>query len=281
MASSDEPASISRSRRYRLRSRVNGETYQIDVAFPPAAVKAATPLSVVYILDANTVFGIAAQTARFLQQADDAAPALIVGVGYCVDGVIRPREAYGALRTRDYTPSFDPEYFARLSEKEQVLPIRQAGGADDFLTFLIDELRPFIGSRYEVSANKQMLVGSSLGGLLSLHAMLTRPGAFCAYGANSPSIWWNRRELFAMEQRVAGSIADIPADLFMSVGGLETAPPWSMVGGVQQFAAQLRARNYPSLRLTSHVFEDETHTSVIPAALSRSLRTLLAAPGVR
>ena len=41
------------------------------------------------------------------------------------------------------------------------------------------------------------------------------------------------------------------------------------------FARELPAlagREYPSLRLTHHVFEGETHLSVIPGTISRGLR---------
>lgn len=52
-----EPASLAATRRYRLHSTRIGETFQIDVALPRGAT--AAPLPVVYVMDANTVFGIA------------------------------------------------------------------------------------------------------------------------------------------------------------------------------------------------------------------------------
>lgn len=274
-----ERASLASTRRYRLRSETIGETYQIDVALPATRAPAGRPTPVVYLTDANTIFGIAAQALRFLQQGDGAAPALLVGVGYCLDGVVRPRNAYGALRTRDLTPSLDEGFLARILEAQEEgrLPVevRPAGGADDFLAFLIEQVRPFIADRYDIDHQDQTLVGSSLGGLFSLYALLTRPGAFGRHGALSPSLWWRGGELFGLEAEVAKTAADLPVDLFMSVGGEETDPQWNMVRETKRFAATLEGRRYPGLRLTSHVFEGETHTSVIPAALSRGLRTLL------
>lgn len=275
----DERASISGSRRYQLTSTSVGETYQIDVALPANGLGQDHPLTVVYVLDGNTVFGIAAQAARFLQQADGAAPALLVGVGYCLDGVIRPRDAYGLLRMRDFTASSDAGFLATITEARQGRPgpegLRPWGGADAFLQFLTGELRPFIASQYDVDPARQILVGSSLGGLFSLYAMLKRPGAFAAYGANSPSLWWNEGELFRIEEAFAFQSATLDTELFMSVGGLETEAPWSMLEGVQRLTERLQGRGHAGLTVTSHVFEGETHTSVIPAALSRTLRTLL------
>ncbi|MCC7268145.1 MAG: alpha/beta hydrolase [Caulobacteraceae bacterium] len=271
-----ERASLAQTRRYKLRCDRIGETFQIDVALPGVQPPEGRPLPVVYLLDANTVFGIAAQAMRFLQQADGAAPAILVGVGYCLDGIERPRDAYGVLRTRDFTPSTDSAFVARLLEARQGRPFAipsPAGGADRFLDFLIDSLRPVIAERYPADLDEQILVGSSLGGLFTLYAMLSRPGAFRRYAANSPSLWWNDRELFGLEEQLSVRSPDLPADLFMSAGGLERQPPWATAVDIDAFAARLR--RHDGLCLTTHVFEGESHTSVIPAALSRTLRTLL------
>lgn len=271
-----ERASLAQTRRYRLRSERIGETFQIDVALPGVQPPEGQPLPVVYVLDANTVFGIAAQAMRFLQQADGAAPALLVGVGYCLDGDLRPRDAYGALRTRDFTPSTDAAFVTSLLEARQGRPFaipNPTGGAGPFLDFLIDDLRPFIAKRYPVDLDEQILIGSSLGGLFVLHAMLGRPGAFRRYAANSPSLWWNNRELFELEARLPARSPTLPTDLFMSAGGLERQPPWATAVDIDDFATRLR--RHDGLRLTTHVFDGESHTSVIPAALSRALRTLL------
>lgn len=40
----------------------------------------------------------------------------------------------------------------------------------------------------------------------------------------------------------------------------------------------LERREYQGLELRAHVFQDETHVSVFPAAFSRGLRWLYAAP---
>ncbi len=40
--------------------------------------------------------------------------------------------------------------------------------------------------------------------------------------------------------------------------------------------SRLEDRNYPNLRMTIHIFENETHLSVIPATFSRGLREAFA-----
>ena len=73
----------------------------------------------------------------------------------------------------------------------------------------------------------------------------------------------------------------LDVDLFLSVGGLEEdsekpEDDSKMVTNARMMASQLEDRGYPNLRLTFHVFEDETHLSVIPATISRGLRDVFA-----
>ncbi|MDO8377748.1 alpha/beta hydrolase [Phenylobacterium sp.] len=269
------PATLLATHRHSLHSEAIGETFQIDVALPSpwAGRRPDHPLPVIYVMDANTVFGIAAQALRFLQNADGVPPCLLVGVGYQLEGPRRRRRDYGGLRTRDLTPSFDAAFHETLLAQMGDRPppdIGPAGGGDAFLDFLIGEVRPFIAARYATDPGDQTLVGSSLGGLFSLHAYLTRPGAFRRHVAGSPALWWRGGEAFATE---AAARPDPETRLFLSVGGLETDPRWPMVDHMAEMARRLAGRGLP---VVSHVFEGESHTSVIPAALSRGLRSVFA-----
>jgi len=202
---------------------------------------------------------------------------LIVGVGYCLDGQTRPRSAYGALRTRDLTPSNDRRWLdltaAARRESAPPLDIGPPGGAEAFLEFLIEELRPFIAEHYTTDPDDQTLVGSSLGGLFSLYALVQKPSAFANYVANSPALWWNEREIMAYPSPTTLGHGKARS-VFLSVGGDEVNDaPWEMLENCRAFADRLGRLD--GLRLISHVFEGETHTSVIPAAMSRGLRCVL------
>lgn len=263
-------ATILATHRHRVASEAVGEIYQVDVAGPEAwiAARALGPLPVVYVMDGNTTFGIAAQAARFMQNAGEMPAALIVGVGYELDGPRRARADYGALRARDLAPTVDAEFAAKMPSTD----IEAPGGADRFLDFLIGELRPFLASRYNIDPYDQTLAGSSLGGLFGLHTLLARPGAFQRTIANSPALWWDERRLFDQEESFAAEGRALHGRLFLSVGGLETASPWNMTEDFGLFTRRLRGRGHAGLVVNHHLFEGETHTSVIPAALGRGLR---------
>ncbi|HKJ48414.1 MAG TPA: alpha/beta hydrolase-fold protein [Christiangramia sp.] len=76
------------------------------------------------------------------------------------------------------------------------LPHEKYGGgkADDYLSFLVNELKPNIDSTYRTLPDFKDtgIFGSSLGGLVSFYAALKYPETFGMIGSYSPSFWFNR-----------------------------------------------------------------------------------------
>jgi predicted alpha/beta superfamily hydrolase len=89
------------------------------------------------------------------------------------------------LRTFEYTPDQDPG-------EDQL-----GGGADDYLNLLTTELKPRIDSTFRTrrERNSTAIMGSSLGGLVSLYAGAAFSQTFGLVGALSPSIWWNQESI--------------------------------------------------------------------------------------
>jgi predicted alpha/beta superfamily hydrolase len=279
------PAAISDTERFLLPAEGYDQPFQIDVALPSIPVAPGTRLPVIYVLDGNWIFAQAAQTARALSLGKDAIPqAIVVGIGYAIEGpMVFPRTA--ALRYRDLAPGVDERH---LGEARRFLPPNawppeeDLGSADHFLTFIENELKPFIEERYPADPNDQTLLGISLGGLFVLHALFGAPGSFQRYIAISPSIWWNACALHDAEEQ-ANFLGGVGGRLFMGVGGEEEdeAPDARMVMNMVELAERMR-RNFPDVRLASCVFEDESHLSVAPAGISRGLRAVFAKyPGHR
>lgn len=70
------------------------------------------------------------------------------------------------------------------------------GGADKFINFLNDELKPEIAKQFPVNSQQQSLYGHSFGGLLVLYHFFQKPDAFQRYFAASPSLWFDQGMLF-------------------------------------------------------------------------------------
>jgi predicted alpha/beta superfamily hydrolase len=262
------PATLDWTSRYRLASQAIGQDFLIEVAWPPVPVAPGQRLAVVYVLDGNHAFAMAAMAARAIQSGPfPLPPTLIVGVGYHFD---KPEDhaRWGSLRLRDLSPSPDGLLESQLPGASQT-----CGGAPAFLDFIENEVKPFIAARFPVDAGDQTLVGASLGGLFALWTLFTRPASFQRYVAISPAIYWNDGELFTLEADLAGRSTDLPAQLFLAAGGLEEAHDarQRFVSNVYAMEATLQSRAYPRLELSRHIFEGETHMSVYPGAVTRGL----------
>ncbi|HEY3888857.1 MAG TPA: alpha/beta hydrolase-fold protein [Caulobacteraceae bacterium] len=253
---------------FRLKARSIDQDFLIQVAWPPAPVASGQRFAVVYVLDGNHAFAIAAQMARALQSGPfPLPPTLVVGVGYHFE-TLEDRARWGMLRVRDFTPCTDALFEAQYAGGGAA-----CGGAAAFLDFIESEVKPFVASRFPIDPEDQTLTGASLGGLFALYTLFAAPEAFQRYVAISPALYWGERKLFALEADLADKAEDLPAHLYLAAGGLEEAhdAQQRFVSNLYELEARLRARAYPGLDMSLRIFEGETHMSVYFGALPRGL----------
>ena len=136
-----------------------------------------------------------------------------------------------------------------------------------FLEFIRKELFPFIESNYRIDTNVRMISGYSFGGLFGLYALFHDPGLFNKYFIGSPSIGFKDGISLQYESNYANTHEDLKANVFMSVGEKEK----SYTKNLQKMLEQLNSHNYKNLKLKTVIFENESHLTCYPAALSRGL----------
>ncbi|HVZ66436.1 MAG TPA: alpha/beta hydrolase-fold protein [Lacunisphaera sp.] len=95
----------------------------------------------------------------------------------------------GVNRMNEYAPTA-AEYQGADGET-----LRSTGDAKRYARFFVQEVMPFITARYLTldGPAHHALVGSSMGGLVSLYFPLWHPRVFGHVAALSPSIWWDNR----------------------------------------------------------------------------------------
>ncbi|NER79955.1 MAG: alpha/beta hydrolase [Leptolyngbya sp. SIO1D8] len=163
-----------------------------------------------------------------------------------------------------------------LEQRPKVQPVM--GAANHFLQFLQTEVKPWIASHCDVTDTGSTLFGSSLGGLFVAYTLLMAPETFDNFIAVSPALWWDDEMLFQLEP--SSSSENLAKNIYVGVGALEESPEipklaaFKMVTNVRRFAHQL-SQTTRSHRVTLNVLEGETHTSVVPIALTRGLRAVL------
>lgn len=87
----------------------------------------------------------------------------------------------------------------RLAEYSPFPDQKKGGGQGDaYLSFLIDTLKPRIDRFFRTRrlASQTAIVGSSMGGLISLYGWFRRPDVFGLAAAMSPALWYGRARLF-------------------------------------------------------------------------------------
>lgn len=256
MQSNDKLSEITMTEEHLLASKIVKDDFRISVAWPRKGLIKDKAYPVIYLLDSDIFWGLFVDTVRLLQYGQEIPEAIVVGIGY-------PKGKDNLyLRNRDFGPTaYDmPEI---------------AGGAHNFLHFLMDELKPFIESRYPIDASDCTLVGDSMSGLFALYTLFHEPKVFNRYVVGSPSLYWDEAITFSYEQAYFEKNKTLDAQVFMSSGALEAKyePAFAkMVDNMVDLSKVMRGRGYEGLTLTRHIFENETHLSVIPATFSRGIR---------
>lgn len=243
----------------------NGETYRIFVSRPEGEPPEGG-YPVLYVLDANAIFGGFAETRRLLE-GSDVGKSIVVGVGYPTD------MAYDMRRLYDLTGGPPPPPWDATLGKER------SGGWDEFLAFLTGELRTEIAARYKINPDRQALFGHSLGGMFAIHALFSRPGAFHAIIAASPSLFWHKDMLKAERdfsaRLQAGKIGKV-SRLMVVAGELEEVAleRWD----AEAFVKRMEPLSAYGLTTRSEIYAGEGHMTVPIRSVSQTLRFAFAWP---
>ncbi|MDE1178975.1 alpha/beta hydrolase-fold protein [Paraburkholderia sp.] len=258
---------------YTMQSAVNGQRYRIWIHRPSATVQAPPGgFPVLYVLDGNATFVLAAQAARLQER---------VTGGLIVVGVDAPGNALFDLpsRYRDLTSLAPPDAWGVPRGKDGA-PLK-TGGADAFREVLVDEVPAVVDACAHADRQRTTLFGHSLAGYFVLHTMFTHPDSFGRYIAASPSIWWNDR---AVLKDLLSFGSDTKKSLHLMVGGseqtladtataarVERVTHAAMNDNVQAMYARLKQTHGNDVDVSLDVFSGANHVSYLPAALSEAV----------
>jgi uncharacterized protein len=247
-----EPVAIPRSTRLTIHSEALARTYDLHIKLPPAydaTANESLTYPVLYLNDATYNFQVAAGITHYPMNAQTIKNFILVGIGYS-HGSVGPES-----RIRDYTPTVNPAW------------PRETGGAERYMTFVEQEVIPLIESTYRADPARRAYAGHSLGGLFGAYVLLKKPELFRYYVLSSPSFWFDEHVTWNLEEAYAEAHSDLPADVYVAIGGLEGP----MVPDVRTFVSKLEARDYRSLKVRALVVDGAAHETVFPTALMNGL----------
>lgn len=147
---------------FEIKSKILGEKREIYVYLPSRYNESGLSYPVIYLLDGQSLHNICSSFVQHYSGRERIPEAIVVGIP-------------STDRFRDFTPS----------EREAYNGGWGGGGAEDFLSFLSDELFPVVEEKYP-TRDYRMLIGHSYGGLFVTYTLSAKPDLFRAYLASSP-----------------------------------------------------------------------------------------------
>jgi hypothetical protein len=219
------------TRTFSIRSASTGGTYSIKVALPENFSPQSQKYATLYVLDGEENYDFVADQCKKISNDQSTANVLVVSIGY------------GNDRTLDYTPSKAAE---------------GGGGAEDFVLFLNNELRPKLEADFAADTSRQnrVILGHSFGGLLCTYAFTVHNEVFGNYIILSPSLWYDDEIMLRLEQEHRAVNTGAHHLVFMGLGELES--DGRMLAPYVAWCQRLQGQ-YADMRFTSHIEPDLYH----------------------
>ena len=233
----------------RLHSKILAEQRELLVHLPNNYRKN-TMLNypVLYLIDGQRNFNHVAGTLDLLNQSYMAQEMIIVAIK-------------NTHRTRDLTPTYDESY------NEWGI----SGGADNFLDFIEQELIPYVNKNYRTN-NFKILSGHSLGGLLAVYTLQSRPQLFQAHFAFSPSLWWHDQVILKGAERFLTTSTELNSYLYLNLG----SESGDMLGAFERYTKLLKKHTLMGFSYNSDLDERENHNTTALVGQTQAYKYLSA-----
>lgn len=195
-------------------SQLLGNSRTVRVLLPPSYNEnTLKSYPVLYMHDGQNLFSAATSSFGVEWQVDEMSQALVYQ-GKMSEAIIVGIDNAGANRISEYTPTVDSGY--------------GGGNGDVYLNFIETELMPYINANYRAKTDRDntLMMGSSLGGLISFYAGWTRSNVYSRTASMSGSFWWNNESLTHAVANYNGSF--INGRFYLDTGALEPSD-WATV----------------------------------------------------
>lgn len=228
----------------------------------PQNIDSSKKYPVIYVLDASKNFY--SITAMLKQLTPWTIPnSIIVGIT-------------NTDRTRDFTPT---NVLFQRGHKSKT-----SGGANNFIQFLEQELKPFINNKYPAE-NNNTIIGHSTGGLFVLYTFLNHDNVFDNYLAIDPSLWWDKEHLIKEAKVKINKRSLKEKSLYIAVANSigktmdtvkvrkDKTEPTEQIRANLKFH-DLLVNNNDKLNFCWEYFKNEDHGSIVVPAQYNGLRSV-------
>jgi uncharacterized protein len=171
-------------------------------------------------------------------------------------------------RRRDFT------YPTTIEKDKKKYPT--TGHSDKFISFIENELQPFIEKNYKTNTSRT-LIGESLGGLIATEILLKKPALFNKYIIVSPSLWWDNGSLLNQPSPVLQENFTQKTDVYIGVGKEGLTPteiPRVMEVDANLLADKIKSTKSKCVNVYFDYLPDEDHATIMHQAVSNALRMI-------
>jgi len=213
-----------------IKSEILDQERQTLVYLPGGYEGATTKYHVLYLLDGGSHFLHVSGIVQFLSSR----------------GLV-PQTIVVAIKNIDRNKDFLPTYVERQPT---------SGGAENFLTFITNELIPYIDDNFRTTPYRT-LVGHSYGGTFTTYAFLEKPDTFDSYIAISPYLHWDEQLLVTQAETMLPPSYEKNKYFYMTLGD---EPPY--IPAIDKFVSIIETKSPENLEFTYTQMIKETHGSI-------------------
>jgi predicted alpha/beta superfamily hydrolase len=149
----------------------------------------------------------------------------------------------GGERLNEYSPWINPQY--------------GGGKGDKYIQFIVNTLKPYIDGKYRTMTDNENtgIMGSSMGGLISMYAGIAYPEVFGKTGALSSAFWFSQESF----KQVSDTGVKSSGYFYLIAGGQEGG---SQTADMQKMATTLKLNGAPETNVNSTIHPDGKHNEV-------------------
>jgi len=153
------------------------------------------------------------------------------------------------------------------SPKWLKLETYKTGNADNYLSFIQNDVFNYVEKNYRTAPNNRTYFGFSMGGLFGTHVLLTQPKTFNNYILGSPYLTNELAERYQFDNSLPLKNKNLKVNVFLSYGELERG----YGRNIESFIANLRNENYESLILEKEIIKSAGHIKSFPETVVRAM----------
>lgn len=254
----EQPLSIGKT--FTFQSAILNEERQLNV-FLPYDYNANDTIryNVVFVLDGaleEDFLPVAGIMQNSMQPwVNKASPSIVVGIG-------------NNTRRRDFTfPVNNLDFVEKEGFSKSAFKVY--GGSEKYISFIENELIPFIDQQFKTSAIRTV-IGESLAGLFVTELLLKHSHLFHQYVIISPSLWWGEYDLLLNAKKYSLALIKEKKNVFVALPNRDEELNMYEAG---QKLYQLLANKsiYPNLNVGFLHLSSETHATVLHRAVYEAI----------